>query len=208
MGNRNRKGVPSHRRLAESRRQGAEDINHLDSKINQFRHDFQETMIESALSVQRVTQEVRGQGQRLDRLSHVVHNVVMDKLDEVEFRFQRSDEVMHQITMETDRRSQDMCTSIGRFIDEQLDVQKVVEELARLVDDMQNGTHPGGVSSDSDVASEQNLPDASIAMQLEIEDLKRKVARLSEQSTQHTQQISSLTPLTERVDLADSQIIR
>ena len=86
--------------------------------------------------------------------------------------------------------------------------RKVVEELARCVDAMQNGTHPGGVSSDSNMTGEQNPSDASVALHLEIEDLKRKVARLSEQSTQHTQQISGLTPLTERVDLAESQIIR
>ena len=65
-------------------------------------------------------QEVRGHGQRLDRLSHVVYNVVMDKLDGVDFRFQRADELMNKV-METDRRSQDMCTSIGQFINEQSD---------------------------------------------------------------------------------------
>ena len=43
---------------------------------------------------------------------------------------------------------------------------------------------------------------------METEDLKRKVERLIEQSTQHTQQISGLTPLTERVDLAENQIIK
>ena len=45
-------------------------------------------------------------------------------------------------------------------------------------------------------------------MQLEIEDLKTKVARLTEQSTQHTTQIGLLAPLKDRVDLAESQIVR
>ena len=92
-------------------------------------------MIESALTVQRVMQEARGQGQRLDRLSHVVYNVVMDKLEGVGFRFQRYDEIMNKVLMETDRRQQ-MCTSIGQFINEQNDIRKVVEELARCVDVM------------------------------------------------------------------------
>ena len=37
------------RRITESQRKGAEEITHLDSRINQFRHDFRETMIESTL---------------------------------------------------------------------------------------------------------------------------------------------------------------
>ena len=45
-------------------------------------------------------------------------------------------------------------------------------------------------------------------MQLETEDLKTKVARLTEQSTQHITQIGLLTPLKERVDLAESQIVK
>ena len=102
--------------------------------------------------------------------------------------------------METDRRSQDLCTSIGKFIDEQTDIRKVVEGLARRIDAMQDGTHPGSGSSGSNTTGEQNQTDTSVALQMEIEDLKRKVARLSEQSTQHTQQLNGLTPLTERVD--------
>ena len=77
-------------------------------------------------------QEARGHGKRLDRLSHVVCHVVMDKLDginSIDFRF-RADELMRKAVMETDRRSQDMCTSTGRVIDEQSDIRKVVEELS------------------------------------------------------------------------------
>ena len=62
--------------------------------------------------------------------------------------------------------------------------------------------------SDSNMTSEQRSSDASVALQLKIDDLKRKVVRLTEQSTQHAQQISDITPLKERVDLAESQIIR
>ena len=60
----------------------------------------------------------------------------------------------------------------------------------------------------SHLIAEQDLPDARVAMQLDIEDLKRKVARLTDQSTQHTQQLTGLTPLQEGVDLAERQIIR
>ena len=112
-----------------------------------------------------------------------------------------------------------MCTTIGRLIDEQGDIRMIVEELARRIDAIREGTHPRseapqdrthprGTSSDSNAPNEQRFPDASVAMQLEIEDLKTKVARLTEQSTQHTNQIGLLTPLRERVDLAENQIVK
>ena len=198
------------RRLTEAQRKGADDITHLDSRINQFRHDFRKTMVESALALQTVMQEVRGHGQRLDRLSQVVYHVVMDRLDGIDHHFQQADAFMHKVVMETDRRSQDMCTSIGKFIEEQSDIRKIVEGLARLVDATQSGTHPSSGSSGSNTTGEQKPSDTSVALHLGIEDLKRKVGRLSEQSTQHTPATkwSYPTPLTERVDFAESQIIR
>ena len=54
------------RLLTESQRREADDIGHLDTKVNQLRHEFQETMTESPLSLQRVIQDVaRARGQRL-----------------------------------------------------------------------------------------------------------------------------------------------
>ena len=52
-------------------------------------------------------------------------------------------------------------------VDKQHDIRKVVEGLARQIEVLQNGTHPEGTSSGSNAAP-----------LLEIEDLKRKVARL------------------------------
>ena len=83
-----------------------------------------------------------------------------------------------------------------------------MEDLARQIEVMQNGTHPEGTSSGNNTAPGQNPPDVSVPALLEIEDLKRKVVRLIEQATQHTQDISSLTPLIERVNLAENQTIR
>ena len=145
-------------------------------------------------------QEVRCQEQGMERLRHVLFNIAMDKLEGIDSHFQKYDEVMHQLLMTTDKQAHEMCTSLGRFIDEQGDIRKTVEELARQIDAirdgrhprsdaLQDGTHPRSLSSDGNVHNDQRLPDASFAMQLEIEDLKTKVARLTEQSTQHTTQI-------------------
>ena len=128
----------------------------------------------------------------------------------------KCDEIKQQVLMNTDRQGHELRTSLGRFIDEQGDVCSTVEELARRIDAIrdgthprsgapQDGTHPRNTSSDSAPQNEQRLPEASVAMQLEVEDLKMKVARLTEQSTA---QIGTLFPLTERVDLAENQIMR
>ena len=66
----------------------------------------------------------------------------MDRLEEFQLRFSHTHEFLSKVTQETDRRSHDMCNSIEHFIDEQQDVRKVVEDLARQVDAIQNGTHP------------------------------------------------------------------
>ena len=131
----------------------------------------------------------------MERIRHVLFNIAMDKLDGLDSRFQKYDEIVQQVLMKTDRQGHELCTSLGRFIDEQGDIRSTVEELARRIDAIRDGTHPRseapqdgahprGNSSDSATQNEQRLPDASIATQLEIEDLKMKVAHLTEQSTQ------------------------
>ena len=157
--------------------------------MDQLRHDFREAMVEPTLTLQSVMQEVRGQGQGMERLRHVLVNIAMDKLEGIDSRFQKYDEVMHQVILKTDKQAHEMCTSIGRFIDDQGDIRRIlVEELARQIDvirdgthprseALQDGTHPRSTASDSNTPNEQRLPDARVAMQLEIEDPKTKVAR-------------------------------
>ena len=58
---------------------------------------------------------------------------------------------------------------------EQNDIRMIVEELARRIDALKDGTHPRGASSASNPSGEQTQSDVSIAMKLEIEDLNRKV---------------------------------
>ena len=58
-------------RLTASQRQNAESLNQVNSRIDQLRHDFWEATVESTLAIQSVMQQVRGQGQGVERLRHV-----------------------------------------------------------------------------------------------------------------------------------------
>ena len=100
------------------------------------------------------------------------------------------------MTRETDRRSREMRTSISCFIDEQHDIRKVVEDLAQQVEShVKNGTHPKSTSADSSSAPEQATTEAGFPALLEIEDLKRKVARLSEASNKELPRHLAISPL-------------
>ena len=76
------------------------------------------------------------------------------------------------------------------------------------LDAIQNGTHPESAASGSNAALGSSPPDASTPMSLEIEDLKSKVARLTETTTQHAHDIDCLTPMIEKVELAEKRIMR
>ena len=109
-----------------------------------LRHEFQECMSECAMNMQQIRQEMQSRGQVLDRLFHIVHNVVMEKLDDFHHNFSKVSGQMSKVTSETDRRSHEMCNSLGHFVTEQNDIRGIVEELARRIDAMQKGTHPAG----------------------------------------------------------------
>ena len=85
----------------------------------------------------------------------------------------------------------------------------MVEELARRIDAMQNGTHRRDVSSDINALNKQTVSDAGVATQWVIEDLKTKVARLTEQTAEHSTQLNLLSQFRKKtIELIESQIIR
>ena len=122
-------------RLTASQRQNAENLTHVDGRVDQLRHNFREARVDSALALQGVMQEVRGQGQGMERIRHVLLNIAMDKLEGIDSRVQKYDEVMHQALMKTDKQAHEVCTALGRLIDEQGDIRSIIEELGRQIDE-------------------------------------------------------------------------
>ena len=122
-------------------------------------------MTEHAMSFQRVAQEMHNRGHRLKQLRTLVHTEIMEQLEYAQLRFSHAGEFLTKVTQETDRRSHDMCNSIGHFVYGQHDIRKVVEDLARRIDVIQNGTYPESTSSSSKAAPGQGQtpPNTSVS---------------------------------------------
>ena len=88
--------------------------------------------------------------------------------------------------------------TISKIIDEQADVRRLVEELARRMD---NARSEGTVEKATQEGS-------GVAMQLEVNDLKAKVLRLTEQIMDHDAKLNFFSIMSEKVDLLDRQTIR
>ena len=74
-------------RLIASQHQWADHVTHVETKVEQLRHEFRQAMVDSALT-QGVMQEVQGQGQGMERIRHALFNIAMEKLDGLDARFQ------------------------------------------------------------------------------------------------------------------------
>ena len=81
----------------------------------------------------------------------------------------------------------------------------MVEDLARKIDAIQQGTHPRESARNSN-DPKQASTDIGVPARLEIEDLNGKVKRLTENVTKNTHDISTLNSLIPRVDARENQI--
>ena len=90
----------------------------VDTKVEQFKHEFHQAMVDSALTLQGVMQEVQGQGQGMERIRHSLFNIAMEKLDGLDARFQKYDEFMQQGLAKTGRQGHEVCTAVERVINE------------------------------------------------------------------------------------------
>ena len=82
-------------RTAASQQQCTKHVTGVETKVEQLRHDFCQAMVESALALQTVVQQVRGQGQGIEQIHHTLYNVAMDKLDGLDARFQKCCRVLN-----------------------------------------------------------------------------------------------------------------
>ena len=87
-----------------------------------------------------------------------------------------------------DKNEHEIFSTVGKIIDEQADIRRLVEELARRMDHAQEETG-------------EAREEPGVAVQLEVNDLKAKVLRLTEQITEHTAKVNFFSVMSERSTL-------
>ena len=74
-------------RLTASQHQCMEHVTRMDTKLEQFRHEIRQAVVNTALTLQGVMQDVQGQGQGMEQIRHTLFNIAMEKLDSLDARF-------------------------------------------------------------------------------------------------------------------------
>ena len=166
-----------------------------DPFLEQVRSTIRRDALELTLSVQRNSQDLQHQGQSVERIKHTLFDEVQRKVTHLDERLRMVVDHIEGITKTIDKNTHSKCASITAVISEQEDIRRLVEELAKRLDQPQEAS--GAVPSEF-----------SAAVQLEISDLKAKVLRLTEQSTEQGGKLTFLANMSERVDLMEQQIIK
>ena len=120
--------------------------------------------------MKRIEQDLQYQFQATARLKESVHDDVQKRVKGLEEKLRHLMDHEVQVNQTIDRNTHSQCASIEAIVAEQGDLRKVVEDLASRLD------HSQGTSGTA-----QN--ELSTNALLEINDLKSKVNRLTEQNT-------------------------
>ena len=187
-------------RLLASYHQCVTRVAQVDDRLEQFRQAICQDALEMALTVQRVRQDLQNQGQGMEQIRHTLYDLVQEKVDTLERRFQKFDEFTNFMGT-VDRNQHEHFSTVGKIIDEQADIRRLAEELARRMDHAQ------------EESAGETREEPGVAVQLEVNDLKAKVLRrgnlrLTEQITEHNAKVNFFSVMSEKVDLMEQQIHR
>ena len=168
--------------------------NHVENRLEQFRHAIQRDATDLALVVHGHDQKVNGHCLELRQLTESVEEA-QARIAELDTLAQKMLQHEQHFNQTIDRNTHSQTASITAIIDEQQDLRKLVEELASRLDRSQdNLSTPQG--------------EASTSILLDIGDLKTKVVRLTEQHTTLEGDVSFLRDLHERVEELGTQIVK
>ena len=166
-----------------------------DDRLEQFRSAIRRDALELTLNVQRTSQDLQHQGQSVERIKRTLFDEVQGKVNHLEEKLRMFGDHVDGITKTIDKNDHSKCASTTAMIREQEDIRRLVEELAKRLDQPQE-------------MSSAMQSEFSTAVQLEISDLKTKVLRLTEQSTEQSGKLTFLASMSEQVDLMEQQIIK
>ena len=166
-----------------------------DDRMEQFRTNLRRDALELALNVKRTEQNVQHLYQSNTHIKRTLFDEVQERVKGLEERLRQVMDHEMQVSQTIDRNTHSQCASTSAIIDEQSDIRKLVEDLASRLDRSQ------AVSG----ATQNEL---STNVLLDLNDLKSKVCRLTEQSTKLDGDLSFLTKLTTQVDLLEDQVVK
>ena len=121
-------------RLCASYNQCVNRVTQADDRFEQFRAAIRHDALELALEAQRVSQDLQHQGQGMERIRHTLFDLMQEKVDHLEKKFQMLGEHLDGITATVDRNEHAKCASIKQIIHEHEEVRRLVEELASRLD--------------------------------------------------------------------------
>ena len=79
-------------RLYVLQQQRVDRVAQVDNRLEHFRQAIRQDAFEFALTVQRVGQDLHGQAQGVEQIRHTLFNIVQEKVETLEGRFQKFDE--------------------------------------------------------------------------------------------------------------------
>ena len=170
-------------------------VANTDDRLEQFRSTIRRDALDIALTVQRAGQDIQHQQQAIEHIKSTLFEDVQERVKSLEERLRSVMDHEVHVNQTIDRNTHWQCASISALISEQGDVRKLVEEVANRRDQSQE-------------ASSATQSEVSTNALLEISDLKSKVLRLTEQSTNLDGDLSFLSKLSEQVELLEDQIIK
>ena len=153
-------------RLYASYQQCVTRVAQVDDRLEQLRQAIRQDALEVALTTQRARQDLHNQGQSMEQIRHTLCDLVQERVNTLEDRFQKFTEFTHSITGTVDKNTHELRSTTGKIIGEQADVRLLVEELVRRMDQAQESTG-------------ETQEEPSVAVRLEVNDLKAKVLRLN-----------------------------
>ena len=174
-------------RLLAAYNQCVHRVAQTDDRMEQFRSNLRRDALELALNVKRIEQDLQYQFQATARLKESVHDDVQERVKGLEEKLRHLMDHEVHVNQTIDRNTHSQCASIEAIIAEQGDLRKVVKDLASRLDRSQK----------TSVTAQNEL---STNVLLEINDLKSKVSRLTEQNTKLEGDVSYLSSLSDQVN--------
>ena len=156
-------------RLLAAYNQCVHRVAQTDDRMEQFRSNLRRDALELALNVKRIEQDLQYQFQATARLKESLYDDVQERVKGLEEKLRHLMDHEVHVNQTIDRNTHSQCASIKAIIAEQGDLRKVVEDLASRLDRSQETS-----------GTAQN--ELSTKALLELNDLKSKVSRLTEQN--------------------------